>query len=85
MTKRYTYADMPDKTKNGIYSEVKRGLALIAFHGITTLGIPKEMMQDYFSDTIDPLSNAEKMAIYFRYRNEYPSFFEKHMVELSAN
>jgi hypothetical protein len=81
--KRYTYRDMEDKTREGIHAEVQRGLAVMAFYFITTKGIPKDIVREWFEETVEPLTNAAKIDAYMRFRNDHPAFCEKYMPRLA--
>lgn len=69
---KYTYKDMPDKTKEGILQEVDEGLLTAAVYEYTTNGIPLEM----FNDRMKDWSRADQLFYYMRFRNEHPKLFK---------
>ena len=69
--KKYTYKDMPDKSKGGIRKEVSKGLTTIAFYLATTRGIPLENSEDYFNNK----NLVLQLAWYMDFRNKHPELF----------
>lgn len=69
----YTYHDMKDKTKDGVLSEMARGLAKIGFYFETTLGVPFEFFCDWL-DEYRP-TNADRMHFYMKFRSNNPELF----------
>lgn len=69
----YTFADMQDKTVDGIRKEVESGLATIAVYFHTTFGLPLE----YFSSQIEERcpTNPDKVIFYMNFRNLHPELF----------
>lgn len=70
---RYTYANMPNKTKEGIRTEVSRGLADIAFYALSQLGIPLELFEEMLE--MNCPTNAHKLKFYMDMRNKNPQWF----------
>lgn len=70
---KYTYDNMPDKSKEGVMDELGNGLAAIAFHYETVLGVPLEIFEDMLEEKCP--TNAHKLRFYMRYRNEKPEIF----------
>lgn len=68
---RYTFKDMPDQTTDGVKREINAGLAKIAFHMITSWGLPKELVQE----ELDAMTTPELMHFYMEFRTQYPSVF----------
>lgn len=70
---KYTYQDIPDKSKEGIIKEVQMGLAKIAFHFVSVLGIPREVFDEMLKEKCP--DNLSKLSFYLHYRNENPNLF----------
>lgn len=71
---RYAYNDMLDKSKDGVMDELGKGLADIAFHYETVLGVPLEIFESLLEEKCP--TNAHKLAFYMRYKNEKPEIFK---------
>lgn len=65
----YTYADMPDKTIEGIKTETSKGLAVAAFYFETTLGVPAETFGDWLAEKCPTAAHSVKF--YMNFRNKH--------------
>lgn len=70
---KYTYQDMPDKSKEGIRKETSRGLGTIAAFFLRTYGLPF----DYFKTETNKLNDARKVLFYMNFRNKHPDLFNQ--------
>jgi len=70
---KYSYADMPDKTLEGIKKEVEVGLATIAVYFETTLGVPLEIFQEMLETKLK--TGADSLLFYMNFRNKHPELF----------
>lgn len=73
---KYTYNEMPDKSKQGIKNEVSKGLAIIAFYFQTVLGIPLDTFEDMLEKRCK--NDADKLFFYINFRNDKPEIFIGH-------
>ncbi len=69
---KYTYENMPDKTKDGIRKEVEFGLGIIIAYFYSTKGIPVETQKSQFAK----MSNEHKIFAYMNFRNQHPELFK---------
>ena len=69
----YSYKDMPDKSNQGIRSEVEYGLGVMAAYFFITIGYPF----DDFSDMVNKLSDEAKIFVYMTFRNKHPQLFKQ--------
>ncbi len=72
-TMRYTYKDMPDKSKEGILEEARNGLATAAFWFQTTQGIPVEIFKEWLHEKCP--TAADSLHFYMNFRNQHPELF----------
>lgn len=75
---KYTYNEIPDKSKEGIRQEVIRGLATIAFWFATTKGVDKETFLHWLEEKCP--TQAHELLFYMDFRNEHSELFKEAMV-----
>lgn len=70
----YHFADMPDKTKDGVMRELSSGLVKMVVYYQTVHGLPIDMMKDLL--TKDFPTNDRKLGFYMDFRNRHPKVFQ---------
>ncbi len=71
----YAYKDIPDKSKEGMDSELSNGMAAIAFYFQSVLGIPYDVFVEDFMPKIE--TKAQAWMVYMNFRNAHPTLFDK--------
>lgn len=71
---RYTYKDIPDKSKEGMDKELKEGVIIAGVYMNQTLGLPIETFIEFFSNFEN---KAQQWNFYMNFRNKYPKAYDK--------